>query len=550
MEAEIDPAEAVGKGLGLTFSLDEESGVLFARVEPDPAAMPIDESWLNARLAEDGHARLRYVPMALTSLLAIYNSGQAVEALKIAERVDASLSIILSPDALQAMLTIVPAQGGRPVTKADVLAQLTEKGVTEGILLDDINRAIAAGQAQGVVIARGRAPVPGENGRLESLVAQVRSRVPRLTETGQVDFRDLGDIVTVRADQPLMVRRPAGRGVAGVDVLGRELPAPDGQEVAFAPALKGARTDPQNPDQLLAEIAGQPVEVAGGMTVEPVYVIPAVNMASGNVNFDGSVVVRGDVAAGMRIRATGDIEIGGTADPCHLEAGGNVVIKGGALGGLGRTELADCTIRCAGSFTSGYAQQARVEAGDSIFIDDMAMQCDLSAANHIRVGNRRRGHIIGGRVLAALSITGKVIGSPNRIATHVEVGVTPATSRRILELARERDAREKQLLDISKYLIFADRNPTKVDPNTVERACATASRLSAEVETLRDEENALNHLMELSGQATVCAENVLHEGVVVQLGANRFRPRGEMGPCVIGMLDGTLGPLPEPAPGA
>ncbi len=544
VEGSLQSEEGQDKGIGLSFRLERETGVLFAAVAPDPAARPVDEPWLNARLAEEGYGRLRFVPMAITGLLAQYNSGARVEAMKIAECVDAELSIAISPDGLFATLRIVAAQGGKPVSKADVLAELAGKGVTEGILLDDINRAIAAGAADGVVIARGRAAVPGEDGRLESLVTQVRSRVPRMTETGQIDFRDLGDILTVQPGEALMLRRGPTAGVDGVTVLGQAIVAAPGKEVMFAGNLSGARIDPDNPDRLLAEIAGQPVEVAGGMIVEPVYTVQAVNMASGNIKFDGSVVVRGDVAAGMSIQATGDIEIGGTADPCTLDAGGSIVIKGGALGGLGRKELTDSTIRCGGCFTAAYAQQARIEAGDSIFIDDMAMQCDLAAGNHIRVGNKRRGHIIGGRALATLSITGKVLGSPNRIGTELEVGVSPAMNRRILELAKARDAHEKQLLDISKLLVFADRNPTRVDPRMVERACGTAKKLSDEIAALRGEEEGLNQLVTLSQQARVNAEQALYEGVTVLMGTQRYRVAGEHGPSVIGLGEGGLGLLP------
>ena len=502
------------KGAGLNFRLDREAGALFASVVPDPQAEPVDEPWLHVRLADEGYDKLRYLPMAITGLLAQYNSGNAVEALKIAEVVDAELSITISGDGMFAVLNIVPAQGGKPVSKADVLDQLTEKGVTEGILLDDINRAIAAGMAEGVVIARAKPAVHGADGRLESLLPAARSRVPRMTETGQTDFRDLGDILTVSPGQPLMRRVPATAGVEGITVLGMPIPAGAGKEVMFASKLAGAVIDPADPNRLLAEIAGQPVVVAGGMIVEPVYTVPAVNMASGNVSFDGSVVVRGDVAAGMT------------------------------------KEHTDSLIRCGGSFTAGYAQQARVEAGDSIFIDDMAMQCELAAGNHIRVGNKRRGHIIGGQALATLSITGKVLGSPNRIATAFEVGVSPAMNRRMQELAHERDAHEKQLLDISKLLVFADRNPSRVDPKMVERACATAKNLSAEIEALRDEEQRLNDLVMLSQQARVIAEQAMYEGVTVLMGTHRYRLARDQGPAQIGLVGGTLDLLPPEAPPA
>lgn len=531
---------SANKGAGLSFRLDDQARGLFACVVPDPRAEPVDEAWLHARLAEEGYGQLRYLPMAITGLLAQYNTGSAVEAMRIADITDAELTITVSADGLFVVMNIVPAQGGKPVGTTEVLDRLTELGVTEGILSDEIRRAVAAGVAEGVVIARGRPPVHGEDGRLESLLPEVRSRVPRLTETGQTDFRDLGEILTVSPGQPMMRRRPPTEGIDGVTVLGAPIPAIAGKAVMFATNLAGAQIDADDPDRLLAQIAGQPVVVPGGMIVEPVYTVAAVNMATGNVSFDGSVVVRGDVAAGMRIKASGDIEIGGTAEPCFLEAGGNIVVKGGALGGVGRKEYADSVIRCGGTFTAGYAQQARVEVGDSIFIDDVAMQCELAAGKHICVGNKRRGHIIGGHALATLSITGKVLGSPNRIATTFEVGVSPAMNRRMQELAHERDAREKQLLDISKLLVFADRNPSRVDPKMLERACATTRNLSAEIESLRDEEQRLNQLVMLSQQARVVAEQAMYEGVTVLMGSHRYRLIRDQGPGHIALVNGAL----------
>jgi len=539
----IDDA-ALNRGAGLRLRFDREAGVLTASVQPDPLAQPIDEPWLHARLAADGYDRLRCFPAAMTELVRQYNAGRAVERIALAEAVDAQLSLQVTGDGVCAVLNIVPAQGGRLVSKADVLDQLTEKGVTEGILLDEINRAIAAGEAQNLVIARARPAVHGEDGRLESLLPEVRARVPRVTESGQVDFRDLGDIFTVKAGQPLMRRVPATAGVPGMTVLGTPIPAVPGKDTMFASKLSGACIDPDDPNRLLAAIDGQPVAVPGGMIVEPVYTVSAVNMASGNVSFDGSVVVRGDVAAGMTIKATGDIQIGGTADPCRLEAGGNIVIKGGALGGVGRKEYADSLIRCGGSFSAAYAQQARIEAEDSIFIDDMAMQCELVAGQHIRVGNKRRGHIIGGRAIAALSITGKVLGSPNRIATAFEIGVSPEINRRMLELARGRDAREKQLLDIGKLLVFADRNPARVDPKMVERACATAKTLSAEIAALRDEEEHLNALILCAQQARVIAEQTMFEGVTVSMGTQRYRLASDLCAVQIGLVGGRLDLMP------
>ncbi len=534
--------EAEGEtGIGLSFRLDRDAGVLFARVNPDPNAALIDEAWLDARLAESGYGALRIVPAAKTVLLAHYNSGQRIEDLRIGECVDASLSIAVAIDSMSVSLSIDPAQGGKRVTRDDVLAALEERKVVHGILAEAIDRAVAHGAADAVVIARGTPMDPGADGRFECLVPDVRDRVPRVDESGHTDYRDLGEILVVHPGDRLMLRHHSTEGTAGIDVFGASVPAPAGKDVMYASGLAGVSLAPDNPDLLLAAISGQPVQVKAGMIVEPVYTVEGVSMASGNVRFDGSVKVRGDISAGMTVRATGDIEVTGMVEPSMVEAGGSVSIKGGVVGGVGRKDGADYHVRCGGSFTAGYAQQAKVEAGDSIFIDDMAMQCDLVATNHVCVGDRKRGHIVGGRVQATLSVKGKVLGSPNRVQTQIEIGVDPALHKHAQDLAKARDVREGRLLELSKLLAFAAAQPGKVKPEMVERARATAAALSAEIGSLREEEDAVARKLELASEARVVAEKAMYEGVVVSMGTQRYRVVGEHGGGSIGLTDHGLG---------
>lgn len=531
------------QGAGLDFRLDPEANALIATVTPDAAAQPIDEAWLRARLAELGYGALRYLPAAGTVLLAKYNTGAAI-VVKLAERVDAGLQIAIAPDGLTAHLHITPAQGGAPVTEEAVLAALLAKGIDQGVLPDAVAAAVAAGCAQGVVVACGQAPVHGSDGRLESLLPEARSRAPKVDESGHTDYRDLGEILVVHPGDSLMLRHPPTAGSDGLTLLGEPIAARPGKGIMFSANLPGTAFAPDNPDLLVSAIAGQPVIVRGGMLVEPLFKVDEVGTASGNIDFDGSVVIRGEVAAGMTVRASGDIEIGGVVEMATLEAGGSIVIKGGAMGGLGRKSGGEHYIRCGGSFNAAYAQQASIEAGDSIFIDDMAMQCELSAINHIRVGNQRRGHIIGGSAQATLSITAKVIGSPNRVHTRFDIGVNPLMHKQLLEMAKDRDAKETQLLEISKLLDFGRQNPGKLRPDMVDKARATAAALSADIAALRGEQELLTKKIELSQQSRVVAQQAMYEGVEVYLGNQRYRVVGEHGPGAIGLGQGGLGLMP------
>jgi len=431
--------------------------------------------------------------------------------------------------------------GGAPVDAGAVREQLAALGVVTGIDDAAIQQAVADGHALDLVVASGQSPVDGADGWLESLLPTTRDRRPREDETGRIDYRNLGDIIVVHPGEPLMRRHPPTAGTHGQNLLGQLQPARPGKDVLYAANLAGAAVDPAHPDVLVASQVGMPVQVPGGMVVEPVYSVAEVNTGSGNINFDGSVVIKGDVVAGMTVQASGDIEIGGMVEAATLTAGGSIVVKGGVVGGLGRKEGGEHSIRCDGSFHAAYAQQARVEAGDSIFIDDTAMQCELTAANHILVGGKRRGHIIGGKLQATLSIKGKVLGSPNRVATRFEIGVDPSLHKQAQEKAKLRDGRETQLLEISKLLDFAAHHPERIRPEMLEKARATAAALSAEIAAIREEEQALEKRVELALQSSVIAEEAIYEGVEVHLGNQRYRVAGEHGAAVIALGKSGLG---------
>jgi len=289
------------------------------------------------------------------------------------------------------------------------------------------------------------------------------------------------------------------------------------------------------------------------MIVEPVLVIESVSMESGNIRFEGSVKIKGDVASGMTVSATGDIEVGGVAELATLDAGGSVLVRGGIIGALGRKDGKSSgapITRAAVSVEAGYAQNAHIEAGDCIVIEDAAIQCELIAANHIVVGRKKRGCLIGGRHQATLSLTAKEVGSPQRLATQIELGINPAMHRQMLELAKNRDAKETQLLEVSKLLALARQHPGRLPPATVEKARQTAAAIAAAIADLREQYEEINRKVALSLGARVIATQKLYESVEVHLAGHHFRVPREYEACAVGLdREGRLGllALDEPA---
>lgn len=432
---------------GLTLS--EDGSRLLASVVPASERPVLDAESLRASIAHAGYADWFLFDAALASLLVACQQGQECRDLPIGERRDASFSIEIAPDATQVWLKITPAYGGKHLVSDEVFLALGSAGVTFGIdaaAVTDVCTANAAGRFE---VAKAVPAVDGEDGSFELLVSDARNRSPKVNDKGLIDFRDLGDIPTVTADQPLMRRRSPTRGKPGCDVRGGVILARDGASVAFADHLEGAYVDPADPNLLRATYSGQPVCGDKGVSVENVLRVRNVNMATGNIGFDGTVVVEGEVLPGMKVNATGDIIVGSVVDGASLKAGGDISIGGGAI--------AKASIRAEGAVTVRFVESAEVYAGTTLAVEDSALQADLQANNQILVGVKNpRGKLSGGSARAMLLIQVPVLGAATGGVTQLTLGVNPvldAAYKALLQSIETRKEEEDKLDKLAKHLV-------------------------------------------------------------------------------------------------
>src|SRR5690606_25549971 len=129
----------------------------------------------------------------------------------------------------------------------------------------------------------------GHDAEFEELIPAAPDRTPRLDANGLIDYREHGDIVMVHTGALLMRRLPATPGAPGFTVRGDVLPAKAGRDAPFAARLTGAELSAEDPNLLQASQSGHPVRVPGGVMVEPVLRLAEVNIASGNIRYDGTV---------------------------------------------------------------------------------------------------------------------------------------------------------------------------------------------------------------------------------------------------------------------
>lgn len=412
---------------------------------------------------------------------------------------DGSVRIELSDDLLTATgVVTAPRGGGAAIDPAAVRESLRNLGVVHGLADAVIDGLPALTADASVLLAAGRAPQHGQATRFEMLVSGARPRAPKVGADGLVDFHELGDFPSVQPGQPLMRRHLPTPGVDGIDLRGAPLPAEPGADLPFDPGLPGVAPSPDDANLLLASVAGLPVQKPAGAMVEQVLRLAAVNMASGNIHFVGSVEIQGEVSPGMKVEASGDILVRGLVDGGHLDAGGNIAIAGGLIAhGSARAKMA-VSVR--------FVENAAVQAGTTLVVEQRAMHSELEAMNQLSVGLAAggRGGLVGGVARATLRVAVANLGAPAGGVTRVQVGASPALLARQHALAREL-AHEKE--EAEKLERIVHHLESHGDPKHLLDKVKAAWRAElAEWAHLIEEKTEFEHFIEHLREASVSVQ--------------------------------------------
>ena len=453
----------MGEHPDLSFS--ENEGRLLASVQPASERQQLDVPLLCSLVGQAGYAKWFFLEEALATLVSRYNALDGSFELPIAERRDGSFSLEISADAMSAWVTLVPGCGGKLVTPDEIFAALGAAAVTFGIDQAAIHALCSAGLAGRFAVAVGQAPENGRDTQFELLAPDTRDRAPQVDAHGLIDFHELGAIPLVVAEQPLMRRIPPTNGVAGHNIRSELLEPLPGRSEAFVENLVGAYVASDDANLLRAVFNGQPVRCGNGVMVEQVLHVRNVNIASGNISFDGTVHVDGEVLPGMKVRATGDIIVTGVIDGAELDAGGDVRIGGGVI--------AHAKVRAGGSVAARFAESAQIYAGTAIAIDDTALQSDLQAMNQIVIGvkSAERGRLAGGSARAMLLIQAPLLGGATGGVTTVQLGVNPVLEAKYQELLQRIEKQKVEEGNLEKLVKHLTAQADKI--GMLERARAS-----------------------------------------------------------------------------
>ncbi|MDD2336232.1 MAG: FapA family protein [Geobacteraceae bacterium] len=520
---------------GLSFYLDKDGVKLLVACKAGSARDPIDKDLAGQMLVSQGFADLFIYADALEKFIKQYSS-ESEFTLVLGELRDGDFSLDIDADLMGVHLTITPAYGGTPITEDQIYAALQKEGITFGIHDDTIQAAVAKGYARNKLIAEGVNPTQGDNAEFISLLREVKTSRLHSDDTEPIDYRNFGNIITVKQGDPLMRRLPPAAGTPGTNIRGCPVPAAMGEDSQFSPLISGTEIQKDDPDLLIAAISGQPFLVLNGVTVEPVITIKNVDLSTGNLDIEGSLTITGDVKPGMQVKATADIVIGGMVEAAHVEAGGDIEVKGPVIG-QGHPRIDDeglnplaAMIQAEGSMKALFVENAVVCSGGDIIISEFVMNSELSAGKSILVGEpgSNKGRIISSVCRATARIEANTIGSWSGAGTVLKVGVDPTVHEKFTLAKQTMHSKERDREEASRALEYFRAHPDRSSADTIHEKENVLRCLQTEIQELTGQLRRLKKRCTLLDSAEIKAERQIFCGVRVSIGEKTLLLENDM----------------------
>ena len=233
-------------------------------------------------------------------------------------------------------------------------------------------------------------------------------------------------------------------------------------------------------------------------------------------NFNGSVVVHGNVNAGFQIKAEGNLEVMGIVEAADLNADGDIVIRGGIQGSTTTRIIAGGTIRAL------YLQNAVVNAIGDVIVSDSIMN-SVVQANEVRVVGKR-GLLIGGLTRVKKGLFARIIGSHMGAKTRIELIYFKQLEERIHQLEGEQAQKMQELAKIEEILSKMNQLETlrkTLTPDQAENKARLIETLSVEKERLQEiNQQYQDKLAEKASAQTPIVEigTIAYPGVIITTG--------------------------------
>ncbi len=368
---------------------------------------------------------------------------------KITDRVvpecEEKIVIKVAKDKMFAILRIYPPSvKGNICDKKGIMAEVSIAKLKYGVSEKVIDYILEKKEyCRDYIFAKGLKPVEGKSANIQYHFDTNPTSKPQLLDDGTIDFHKLNIFSSVKQGDILATLIPMDEGKPGMDVYGNVI-SPLKVKNAY---LKHGRNIAVSNDglNLISQINGDVKLEGDTVFVSDTYTVAAdVDVSTGDIEYEGNIVVTGNVRSGFTVRAKGDIEVRGVVEAGFLYAGGNIILKRG-MQGMGKGIL-----DAGQDVVTKFIENGNVYAGKKVNTGSI-LHSVVEAKDEVIVSGKT-GFVIGGNIIAKNNIKASSIGNQMGMVTNLKIGVDPKLIEEAKKLEKEIERLEEEKLKIVQML--------------------------------------------------------------------------------------------------
>lgn len=445
------------------------------------------------------------------------------------EPINGSITFNIDDKYMSASVIVNEAQfGGKPVTYEELCSEAAMKGIRHNLseqAMRDIFEKNHYGRS--IVIARGDRPTDGSDGFVTYKFEQKDTQEFVEDEFGNVNYRDLGFIRNIHEGTVIAEITPETQGAPGRDIRGATVPQCPGRPPVFVVGTGVALTEDGR--KLVAAVSGNLRWNKNHFVVDKEVVIDGdVDASVGNIDFIGSVTIKGNTNEGYEIHSNGSVTVLGTVTGTKIRADGDISVRVGAVA----ADLAGRNISA--SFFENCTLNAKEKLTAHSFVACQAF-CNgqLSASNG-------KGVIVGGKYTCLSNIEANIIGSDTYAKTMLVLGNVAILAeekneknKRITEFRRQLDQLEKICKVLQEQKKAGTISPEREEMLTTSIRAKFIHR--REIKDMLDRIKQIDEEIDSNSDLCIRVRRSLFPGVVVKINGEQLVVDKLNGQCVVRM---------------
>ncbi|TGN18907.1 DUF342 domain-containing protein [Leptospira idonii] len=445
------------------------------------------------------------------------------------------LKIQISDDRLSATLVVKPLWLiGGSMSNILILEAIEKARIhPDRILMQDVDKAASSIEAAigdasqhksqlEFIIARGKPAKQGKSGWIKFYFPRAQRVV--LKEDGSADFRNINKYIHVKEGEKLATLFDGLAGEQGVDVEGKPVyPNPiDRPKLTLGKnVLPKTIEDPENPGLQLKEyfaaLSGVVFSTDNSLTVSPeLNIDSSIGLGTGNINFDGTIRVKGTIEEGAVVVCNGSLFLEGNVESSEVTVGEDLEVKGGVKG------KSKGVIRIKGDLRAKFIENAILEIDGDCIVENFILGSKVYCLGNV-ILTGESSSLVGSEVITYKGITLSSLGSSAQMDTTVEIGFHFKNDRLFTEGTAKLQQLDKELEavvpEIQKIKEVVQRTRGKLDEARKQKfkdVFDAYQKKSKTLELLRSKVEELKSTRYNTDNVKVVVRNTAHPGATIK----------------------------------